>query len=98
MSLCAVCPINWIPMTLTRSHSRRYPYLVQRGAFFLEPILRNGDLRAAWPAVHCDFRTCMGQNWLHANRQQLNEHGYGRDEVLAKLVEDESQPPTVAPF
>lgn len=60
---------------------------------FLEPALRDGDLRAAWPAVHSDYRTCMGQNWLHANRQQLSENRYDRNHVLACLVEDDSNHP-----
>jgi hypothetical protein len=62
---------------------------------FLEPAVKDGDLRAAWPVVDPVLRLCLAQQWLVDNEADLVA-GFNREEVAEAFVEDEPKPQAVA--
>jgi hypothetical protein len=58
---------------------------------FLNTVVVDGDLLAAWGLVHQTLRAELAQNWVNANQAQIRAHGFDESAVVDGLATD---PPT----
>lgn len=58
---------------------------------FLETVVVDGDLHAAWGLVHETLRKELAQNWVNANQAQIQAAGYVESAVVNGLA---TNPPT----
>lgn len=56
---------------------------------FLEPAVKDGDLRAAWPVVDPVLRLSLAQQWLVDNAADVEADGLDREEIAQDFVRDE---------